>query len=278
MKQRIISALIAIPLFLLLLFFAPAWLFKTFCLVAIGLTAYEAGKMFDFATRQSNLWIYVGVNIALAAPLLFAQAAMPKVATGILWLCLILWLFAIPYILTAYQKNGGATLVKKDYYLALLCTLFHLGFAVAIVRLHQAFAGQGLLGLLILIWASDAGAYFIGKKIGKTPFSPKISPNKTWEGFIGGLLLALLCALLWLFVFSEQLLFVSIGAKMLFLVCSIIALIYGALGDLYESLLKRRAGVKDSGQIMPGHGGIYDRIDSWLPALVIWAVMLQLLS
>ena len=272
MKQRIISALIAIPLFISMLLLAPVGLFKLFWLATLGLTAYEAGKMFDFALRPSNLWMYVGLNGLLSAALLFFFP-LTAAATGILYIGALLWLLAVPYVLKTYRFQ---VLSKgRDRYFALLCLIFHLAFAVAVMRVYQAVAGIGLLTLLVLIWASDAGAYFIGRQIGKTPFSPQISPNKTWEGFVGGLLLAALCTLLWLFCFSDHPLLQSFSAKILFFVSSLAALVYAALGDLYESLLKRRAGVKDSGRIMPGHGGVYDRIDSWLPAIVIWALTFE---
>lgn len=278
MKQRIISACIAIPLFIGLIVFAPVWLFKLFWVLAIGAIAYETGKMFAFSQRAHALWAYVGVNVLLSVLALFVLSisALEVLSSAVLWLCALLWLFVIPYVLKTYSAQKVLP-VKYEPYLAALCALFNMGFALAVLRVYQAFGGQGLLGLLILIWASDAGAYFIGKQIGKTPFSPQISPNKTWEGFGGGLALAVFCSLLWLFCFSDNPLLYSMGIKLFFMLMSLIALIYAALGDLYESMLKRHAKIKDSGRIMPGHGGAYDRMDSWLPAMVIWAVMLELL-
>lgn len=278
MKQRIISACIAIPLFISLILFAPMWLFKLFWLLTIAVVAYEMGKMFEFSKDFMKLLAYVGGNVFLCAFALFILSieTLELLNSVILWLCALLWLFVIPYILKIYDAQKAFSL-KYQACLAMLCALFNMGFVIAVLRVHQTFGGKGLLGLLILIWASDAGAYFTGKKIGKTRFSPQISPNKTWEGFLGGIALAIFCSLLWLFCFSEQPLLYSMGTKLFFILTSLIALIYAALGDLYESMLKRHAGIKDSGRIMPGHGGAYDRIDSWLPAMVIWAVMIELL-
>jgi phosphatidate cytidylyltransferase len=120
--------------------------------------------------------------------------------------------------------------------------------------------------LIASIWINDTMAYMVGSFIGKTPFSP-ISPKKTWEGTIGGAILAILVVTLVGFYVFE------IRTKIL-LIISITAAIAGTLGDLFESKLKRMAGVKDSGQIMPGHGGFLDRFDSLLVATtVVWVVL-----
>ncbi|MBO7381731.1 MAG: phosphatidate cytidylyltransferase, partial [Neisseriaceae bacterium] len=108
-----------------------------------------------------------------------------------------------------------------------------------------------LLSILITIWANDAGAYFVGKAIGKHKFSPIISPNKTWEGFFGGMVIAAIIL---------SLMYFDIGVA----IYALIIAIFATIGDLFQSMLKRMAGVKDSGNIMPGHGGVFDRIDSWL--------------
>lgn len=117
-----------------------------------------------------------------------------------------------------------------------------------------------MLFALLLIWATDSGAYFVGRALGKRKLWPDISPNKTVEGFIGGLIFAMIIAVLF-HVFTE------IGDMIqlwLLLIYSVILSIFGQLGDLVESALKRYYNVKDSGNILPGHGGILDRVDSWL--------------
>jgi len=113
-----------------------------------------------------------------------------------------------------------------------------------------------ILLVLFIIWATDSGAYFIGKKWGKRKLAPKISPNKTWEGTIGGILVALIVAFLFqqtepLFEKSRNLVFYTLLIS-----------ITGVIGDLVESAIKRHFNVKDSGKILPGHGGIFDRFDS----------------
>lgn len=117
------------------------------------------------------------------------------------------------------------------------------------------------------IWINDTMAYIVGSFIGKTPFS-KISPKKTWEGTIGG---AILCVLVITLLFSKTSLFPNVLTVQNWIIISSLCAVFGTLGDLFESKLKRMAGVKDSGNIMPGHGGFLDRFDSFLfAAPAVW--------
>ena len=139
-------------------------------------------------------------------------------------------------------------------------------FVAAVDLVYGQLGSWGTLALFLIIWVSDSVAYFVGRKWGKTPLAPHVSPKKTREGLLGGVGSALLLALLFLLFFDLP------GSKALFLLLSVLAVFYGVLGDLWESVLKRRAGLKDSGRILPGHGGMLDRIDSWLSAFPIWAL------
>ncbi len=114
-----------------------------------------------------------------------------------------------------------------------------------------------VLGIILLIWASDAGAYLVGSLIGKHKLYARISPGKTWEGSIGATVLTIGCSFIIAQWFSEL-------ALKHWIMISILVCVFGTIGDLVESMLKRQAGIKDSGKIMPGHGGILDRFDSLL--------------
>jgi phosphatidate cytidylyltransferase len=114
-----------------------------------------------------------------------------------------------------------------------------------------------VLGIILLIWASDVGAYLVGSLIGKHKLFERISPGKTWEGTIGAFILNIGCAFIIAHLFQEL-------ALKHWIVISILVSVFGTLGDLVESMFKRQAGIKDSGKIMPGHGGILDRFDSLL--------------
>ncbi|MEM9822568.1 MAG: phosphatidate cytidylyltransferase [Bacteroidota bacterium] len=125
-----------------------------------------------------------------------------------------------------------------------------------------------VLGMLLLTWANDTGAYFVGSKLGKTPLFPRISPKKTWEGSMGGVVIGLLVA--WLLSW-----FFPLYSTLEWLGLALVVVVFGALGDLVESMLKRSLKIKDSGNILPGHGGMLDRFDAFI--FVIPFVMAYLL-
>ncbi len=125
---------------------------------------------------------------------------------------------------------------------------------------HISFTPNIVAGILFLTWANDTGAYLVGSKIGKTPLFPRISPKKTWEGTVGGGILCLLTG----FAIHR---FLGVLSLTDWLIIGGIVAVFGTLGDLIESMLKRSVGVKDSGSFMPGHGGFLDRFDAFLFAL-----------
>jgi len=125
-----------------------------------------------------------------------------------------------------------------------------------------------LMYVFLLVWCADSGAYFVGRKFGKRKMAPNVSPNKSMEGLAGGVVTGLL-VVIGISVFMLQL---SGTALLAFAALSVVTILISVLGDLFESMLKRRAKVKDSGTILPGHGGVLDRIDSLLSATPIFAL------
>jgi phosphatidate cytidylyltransferase len=127
-----------------------------------------------------------------------------------------------------------------------------------------------VLYLLIIIWGTDSFAYFTGRKFGKNKLTPKISPNKTWEGSVGGTLITVVLTYVYYLMYKP----IDIGLS-LFLLITILLSISGQIGDLIESFVKRYYGVKDSGNILPGHGGFLDRFDSLMLVSIIATLILQ---
>ena len=281
LRERIFSALVLIPLFVWVVLAAGESVFILFLLALTALAAREWGRLLGFSRRYC--WAY-NVLVSLCALLAILFAAYPpqsvtfsasvrdwgRTAAGTLvFVGALIWIVVIPLLLGQYARNGH--FIKETLLLKGFGFLFLSAFSAAMLFCRQLLGDVGLLALFVLVWANDSAAYFIGKRYGKTPFAAAISARKTREGFLGGWGVSLLFAVVvypWLFAaYLEFFRFIAISA---------IALLYASCGDLFESVMKRRVGRKDSGTILPGHGGVLDRIDSWLPAMTIWAAGLIL--
>ena len=178
----------------------------------------------------------------------------------VMWIIFVLELFrkkAQPFTNIAFTLLGVI-------YVALPFSLLHL-----LAYLNEEYSWQPILGLLLLIWAADTGAYIAGKNFGKHKLLERVSPGKTWEGWVGGSVLTIVAAYVMAIFFQDLEVYQWIGI-------AIIIAIFGVLGDLVESLLKRSLGVKDSGTLLPGHGGILDRFDSLLLAIPFIVAFLKI--
>ena len=161
-----------------------------------------------------------------------------------------------------WGQLSGFTSTTQRVWLAVLC-----GLLLALMLYSGA---VWLLYVMILVWGADSGAYMFGKMFGKHKLAPKVSPGKTWQGFFGGLLTAAVIS--WAYGMWAHL---DVTPTVL-LICSVVAALASVLGDLTESMFKREAGIKDSGHLIPGHGGILDRIDSLTAAVPVFACLLLL--
>lgn len=178
---------------------------------------------------------------------------------------LFMGLVLILLIVTVFSKNR----VNIDQATFILFSVLYVGYGFEYL---VALRHEGLVLVLfiqIMIWTTDTGAYFVGKQFGKRKLAPSISPNKTVEGLIGGTLLALLSSFIYRLVVGQSFL----GNITHLIIITIVISIFGQLGDLAESALKRYYDVKDSGRILPGHGGILDRFDSLIFVLPLLHVL-----
>ncbi|MFD2116794.1 phosphatidate cytidylyltransferase [Paenibacillus yanchengensis] len=258
MKQRIITGVLAGAFFIAMTIIGGNWYATLMILLAlIG--------FFEFARMNGHRW-YDGMTVVGFVALLYfviPWQAWNMTAPSIM---LVLWsLVAILLLITVLSKNRYT--IDKAALVVLGAIYIGFGFSAMIeVRLLEQ---HGLLWALLVfgsIWSSDIGAYFTGKAIGKHKLWPDISPNKTIEGAIGGVLLAIVTASL-ITLFSPE--FLAIDRAILI---GAIAAVAGQLGDLMQSAYKRVKGIKDTGTLLPGHGGVLDRCDSWIivfPLLVL---------
>ena len=264
MRQRVITALaLALPA-CAALFILPTVYLGLLLLPVLWLAAREwaqlggaAGRslhtMPALATALGLLWLATSPDPAhawISSPL----ASLPADAAGVFWL-----VFGAVLIFTrAAPRNPGGAGVGG----LLIWAAF-----VALLLLHAASASLAFVALGV-ICASDIGAFFTGRRFGGPPLAPRISPGKTRSGLAGGLLAGLLAGGL-----LALLLPVPVQNPPGFIIAAGVALLAGVAGDLAVSVLKRRAGVKDSGAVLPGHGGVLDRLDSTLAALPVFVLL-----
>ena len=173
---------------------------------------------------------------------------------------LLLLMFPIIFLGLIYELYSASERPFVNVALIIL-GMVYIGIPFSLVEVlafdGNQFQGKVIFSLLLLTWANDTGAYLVGSQLGKTPLFPRISPNKTWEGNLGGLIITLLISVVLHQIYGMMSLDRWIGL-------GLVVSVFGSFGDLVESMLKRSYGVKDSGQLLPGHGGILDRFDAFI--------------
>ncbi|MGQ0442481.1 MAG: phosphatidate cytidylyltransferase [Methylophilaceae bacterium] len=257
LKTRIITACILITAFIPALFLLSNEVWAIGMLALSLLAVYEWGALIKLNSTQLLVYTLMCAVLGLSAVMLmhqqgfhwfFYRSLLIFFVAGLFWLTVIPFWLAKRFIIK--QKVGMALiglLLLASLWLALICA--------------KGADPWLLLILLVTIWIADSAAYFVGKNYGKHKLAPMISPGKTWEGVCGALLAVSLFAGLLYFCFDMNS-FILIPA-----LWGITVL--GVIGDLFESLIKRQANLKDSGNLLPGHGGILDRIDGIIPSLPI---------
>jgi phosphatidate cytidylyltransferase len=255
LKQRIITAVVAIVILALVLFVVPPIVAELVVAAVILVGAWEWSGFLG-ATSPVTRVVYV---IFIAALMAAVGMVWPDGVEHVLqvavvwWLIALVWAFMFPTPIPAVLRWLCGALVLVPLY-------------VALVFLYQATPSL-LLFVLLIVWAADIGAYFAGKTFGRVKLAPNISPGKTWEGVLGGLLLVILLCLGRSYWFDSDL-------AVLLPFCLAVAGV-SIVGDLTVSMFKRTAGVKDSGTLFPGHGGILDRVDSVSAAAPLFALGLS---
>ena len=272
--QRVITALALLPIVLGAIWFAPTpWLYALFSGVAL-LAAWEWTAMMGLpqtAEAAGRRWGYVLLSAVVLAAAWLARAAWPWfAAVGVLWwLCALCLMPGFPGNLQRHRPGIPALgLLGQVLWVPAIISL-------AIIGGMQEH-GLRLIYLFALVWAADVGAYLAGRNFGRNKLAPNVSPGKTREGALGGLLLCALYA-----VAAGGYVFQPAGLRQLLLLVGLSLLVaaLSIVGDLGISMFKRLSGIKDSGKLLPGHGGILDRIDSLLaagPAMALGLYWLQL--
>lgn len=265
MWQRIKTAVILVIIVGVALFASDTpWLFVPLLAVGVTIAAHEWTKLMPAQRKPMHF-------VLLVLLLTMISLLFPKV--WLIWwlMSVVIWLMALVWV---WQYP-----TRTQWYGRRLMTMGVIILTAAITAMFYLWQQSPwwLMYVFILVWCADSGAYFVGRKFGKTKMAPNVSPNKSMQGLYGGLTvgmgMALFISMYWLKYTGSVLL--------VFMLLSAMTIMASVLGDLFESMLKRRAGIKDSGTVLPGHGGVLDRIDSLLSATPIFALgylLLQVLS
>lgn len=279
LKLRIVTALVLLGILVPTVLYADVYLFAGVAGLFIAAAAWEWGNM-NQCSGSSSLLIGLLCGFACAASLYGGLLSIPMPSLwlmgGALWVGFGAWLL----------NSGPKAWAKIPVVIRLAGGVFALWMAWVAVSQARIVGINFLFSILVLVWVADIFAYFFGRSLGgrffKNKLAPSISPGKTWEGALGGMCGVLVCAFVWLRVDASLAdvppsIFTRLAQiHVAFLV--LCALFLGAMsivGDLVESLFKRNAGIKDSSGLLPGHGGVLDRIDALLPTLPLAMMMVS---
>lgn len=264
LTKRILTASTLAIAFIIAVYFLPKIGFQFLLGLIMVLAAYEWIGLSKFNKIQTIIFV---LGLVLSNLWVWQQLAQhPLNILLILLISFAFWIINIIYLILYPKAQNfwyGTWWIKAINGILLLVPM--LALSLFLYNTNK----QTFMLLLCLIWSADIGAYFVGKYLGKHKLIPSVSPNKTIEGVGGGVLLSLVVMGVYFYINYG----VMIGLSQIIFV--VILVVFSIVGDLYQSLYKRAAGVKDSGHLLPGHGGILDRIDSLPPAAMIFTIALM---
>ncbi|TDR73840.1 phosphatidate cytidylyltransferase [Paludibacterium purpuratum] len=257
LRTRILTALVLLPLMLAALFLFPTPAWAVFSALVCGLALWEFARMVGFSPLRNALYLLVSALMAAGLWWRGGVTFLPLHA-----LALAFWLLMVPlWLKRRWRAPSGVAAAILGWLL-----MFPAWFAMLDWRkVADAAHARQLLAIMALVWVADVAAYFAGKAFGKRKLAPAISPGKSWEGVLGALIAVALYAL-WVSHMGWMMLPLA-AWQWLLLALPLTMVSVG--GDLLESWFKRCAGMKDSSALLPGHGGVYDRIDSLIAVLAV---------
>ena len=264
LKQRIITALLLLPVALGGFFLLDGANFALFIGAVVTLGGWEWARLAGLAAQPLRI-----AYAALVAVLLYGLYVFPHLAAKVLLAAVVWWLLATLLVLNYPRSKVAFQSLPSKVLIGLLILL---PAWQGLVLLKQWPLGNYLIvAVMVLVWGADIGAYFSGRAFGKRKLAPQVSPGKSWEGVFGGLLATLLiCA--GVAIYRDW----SISSALLALLGTAVVVLISVVGDLTESMFKRQSGIKDSSNLLPGHGGVLDRIDSLTAAIPVFAALLWL--
>ncbi len=269
LRSRVITAIVMLVLFLSALFFLPPLAWSVLVLAIVMQGTSEWCRMSELSPRGARVyWISTLLLMVAIFALDANSSGEQRVTTHLIayLLSAVLWLIVVPPWLMMGLK------VKQPLLMALVGWMLLIPTGLAMIDLREAIPGPWiLLGIMGLVWVADSAAYFAGRRFGKTKLAPSISPGKTWEGVAGAILgVSIYIGLIW--IFRPE--FTNLQMLPALMLTAWWWVVLAVIGDLFESAIKRQAGIKDSGALLPGHGGLLDRIDALTSTLPLAALAL----
>jgi phosphatidate cytidylyltransferase len=270
--QRFITALVLAPLMLAGIFLLPDLGFRVFIGLILLIGAWEWANLSGFESNAQRFGLVLGAAMAL-----FVIHLLVDVKTG-LWATLVLltlvWWLVATYTVFNYPKKSQW--LNSKVLRLLISVPVLVSFWMGLVWLKsQESANLLLTWLMLLVWGADIGAYFAGRLFGKSKLAPNVSPGKTWAGVYGGMVTSMLISVIVAYLYLPE---YSMKGWAWLLILSVAVVVISVIGDLFESLLKRNRGIKDSSALLPGHGGVLDRIDSLCSATPMFVLLWFVLS
>lgn len=264
LMQRVITAAILAPAVIGAILFLPTWATSSIFGVFLVIGVLEWNKLAGMQPPLSRVIALIFAGLAIG---LYMALQNPEVRVFCFVIAVATWLLITAFVISTQHtgKTSLHSLPGRIFNGPLACLVILLGAFASTVELLK-FDPAILLLLFVAVWAADAGAYFTGKALGKRKLAVNISPGKTWEGVIGGLVLSAL-----VMAAGVQLLLLSDAQKHALIALGVVAVCFSVVGDLFESILKRHGRFKDSGNLLPGHGGALDRVDGLIAAVSIFA-------
>lgn len=267
LKQRVITALILAPLVIAAVWLLPTDTLSLLMALVVAFGAREWAQLSGISHTGGQLFYSLLVLSLMLAAYLYLPSAWTAWVVGfsVLW-----WVLAL-YRLSSFRGESGMPGFELIHALEGLAVLVPAWLSLVAIHRIPENGHVLLLFLLVLIWSADVGAYIAGHLWGRHKLAPQVSPGKTREGVYGAIFSALLCGL-----FLAWWIGTALPKAPLILLLCLVTMLFSVVGDLFESLLKRRQGIKDSGTLLPGHGGMLDRIDSLTAAAPVFLLGLML--